>query len=69
MGQIREDDLPIEIYSGDAILDGGFASIPKLLLRYACYLECDALHLNDRQIFMLIMVLGLHDDRSLRVGN
>ncbi|MEK7440579.1 MAG: hypothetical protein AABZ78_07280 [Chloroflexota bacterium] len=69
MGQIREDDLPIEINSGDAIFDGGFASIPKLLLRYARYLACDELHLNDRQILMLVMVLGLHDDRSLRVGN
>ena len=64
-----ELDAPIQIHAGNPVIDGGIAAVPKMLLRFACYLDCDGEQLTDRQILLLAMVIGLHEDRSLRLSN
>ncbi len=61
----------IEVYFGNAALDGGIAPVPKIVARFCRHLASNGEQLNDRQIGLLLMVLILRDsqDFSLRMEN
>lgn len=67
--EIKVKPSPIEVYADDAVIDGGIASIPKMLLRFALPLDVDGRQLNDRQILLLTMVIALREKCSLRLSN
>lgn len=70
MANVPDDNnAPIEVYADDVLIDGGIASVPKMVLRFARHLDCDGTRLNDRQVLMLVMVIGLREDRHLRLSN
>jgi len=64
-----EINAPIEVYADDSVIDGGIAAVPKMLLRFARHLDCDVSRLNDRQVLLLVMVIALREDRTLRLSN
>lgn len=65
-----ELDAPIQIHAGNPVIDGGIAAIPKMLLRFARFIDCgEGQLLNDRQVLLITMVIGLHEDHNLRLSN
>jgi len=64
-------DSPINIRLGTEVLDWGIATIPKAVLRFYRYLECDGERLRDVEMMPLILLLtlGADHDFQLRLGN
>lgn len=54
-----ENDLPIEVYSGEFIYDSGLVSLPVAFFRYYPYLEFQGERLTDGEAMLLAQVLAL----------
>ena len=68
---VMDANLAIEPYYGHHVLDGGFAAIPKVFLRFYRYFVSDHEQLNDRLAMVLtqVMTLGADRDHELRISN
>ncbi len=68
---VVDANLSIEPYYGHHVLDGGFAAIPKVFLRFYRYFVSDHEQLNDRLAMVLtqVMTLGADRDHELRISN